>query len=492
MSNKLLYTGSEWDFEKLERTWAVIDDIGKNQLGFDYYPPQIEIISAEQMLDNYSQHAMPVMYQHWSFGKSFIQNEQDYKKGRSGLAYEVVINTNPSIAYLMETNSMTMQALVLAHASVGHSSFFKTNYLFREWSDADTIIDYLKFARTYISECEQKYGFEEVEELLDACHSLQLNGIDRYKKPHLKKEMEKKKRDERLKHEEMSFNDLWRTVPNKSGPIEYNDEPLKSVFLPEENILYFIEKYSPVLKPWQREIVRIVRKIAQYFYPQRQTSLMNEGWATLNHYTIMNMLYDQGYIDTGSLLEALKNHCAVISQPAWDSKNYSGINVYALGFAIMNDLKRMCSAPDQEDLYYFPQLCNTDWRESLQEVVRNYRDESFVMQFLSPKVARQFNLFSIKTDEEKGYYTVADVDPEDDLVNLRKILSAQYDLSKRVPHIEIVHVDWEGDRSMTLHHYTHNDVLLDHEDLRRTGEYLNILWGHTIRFDYKTYNGEDL
>ena len=95
----------------------------------DTYSNQLEIISAEQMLDAYASVGMPIGYNHWSFGKHFIQNEQSYRRGRMGLAYEIVINSDPCIAYLMEENSMMMQALVMAHACFGHNSFFKGNYL---------------------------------------------------------------------------------------------------------------------------------------------------------------------------------------------------------------------------------------------------------------------------------------------------------------------------------------------------------------------------
>src|ERR1051326_6673044 len=147
MSKKPLFVGSEWDVPLLEIIWKAIDTMATKQFGLDYYRPQIEIITSEHMLDAYRSVAMPVMYNHWSFGKTFIQNERQYNKGIQGLAYEVVINTNPCIAYLMENNTATLQALVLAHASCGHSHFFKNNYLFKKWTDADTIIDYLKFAR---------------------------------------------------------------------------------------------------------------------------------------------------------------------------------------------------------------------------------------------------------------------------------------------------------------------------------------------------------
>ncbi len=168
MSKKLLFKGSEWNLPLIEKMWTTIEGIGRKKFGLDPYPVQIEIITAEQMLDCYSNAAMPINYGHWSFGKTFIQNERQYNKGMMGLAYEVVINTNPCITYLMENNSATLQALVISHAGVGHSHFFKNNYLFKKWTDADTICDYLKFAKNFIKKCEEKYGEKRVELLLDS------------------------------------------------------------------------------------------------------------------------------------------------------------------------------------------------------------------------------------------------------------------------------------------------------------------------------------
>lgn len=481
MTSKLLFSDSEWDFETLEKTWKCIDDIGKNTLGFDYYDAQIEVISSEQMLDNYSTHAMPNMYNHWSFGKSFIQNEQGYNKGQQGLAYEVVINTNPSIAYLMENNTMTMQALVLAHASVGHSSFFKTNYLFTGWTEADSILDFLKFAKNFILKCEEQYGATEVEYILDAAHSLQLHGVDKYKKNRKSDAEHAKMREERENVKEQTFSDVWRTVaaPFKIEPIKWDDK-----YFSEENLLYFIEKNSPILQDWQRELLGIVRRISQYFYPQRQTGLMNEGFACLSHHTIMTEMFDRGHINEGSYLEFLQSHSSVVYQPEWQDKWYSGINIYALGYAMMRDIKRMCISPDKEDLKWFPEMCNTDWRETVKHIVANYRDESFVMQFLSPKIIRNFKLFSLDNDSSKDYYQVGATHDDDDVYDMRKILSSQYDLSRAIPQIEIVHVDWNGDRTLSLIHIVHDDKLLEFKEARKTMEYIHHLWGFTVNLEY--------
>jgi spore cortex formation protein SpoVR/YcgB (stage V sporulation) len=147
------------------------------------YPNQLEVITAEQMMDAYASVGMPMIYRHWSYGKQFISTEKNYKRGHMGLAYEIVINSDPCIAYLMEENTMAMQALVIAHAAYGHNSFFKGNYLFRMWTDASSIIDYLVYARHYIAECEERHGIDAVEDLLDSCHAMMNYGVDRYKRP---------------------------------------------------------------------------------------------------------------------------------------------------------------------------------------------------------------------------------------------------------------------------------------------------------------------
>src|SRR5262249_11590436 len=124
--------GADWDFDLLERYDEAIAEVAAG-FGLDTYPNQIEIITSEQMLDAYATSGLPVGYTHWSYGKEFIRNEQAYRRGMQGLAYEIVINSNPCIAYLMEENTMTTQALVIAHASYGHNSFFKGNHLFQQW-----------------------------------------------------------------------------------------------------------------------------------------------------------------------------------------------------------------------------------------------------------------------------------------------------------------------------------------------------------------------
>ncbi|MEZ5477983.1 MAG: SpoVR family protein [Thiolinea sp.] len=219
--------------------------------------------------------------------------------------------------------------------------------------------------------------------MLDSCHALMNYGVDRYQRPTPVSETEKQRQKEREEYIQQHINDLWRTLPRQQDRGEADAiDRRKFPKDPQENILYFVEKNSPSLSNWQREIVRIVRKIAQYFYPQRQTQVMNEGWATFWHYTILNEMYDEGLVNEGFMMEFLTSHSNVVMQPGFDSPYYSGINPYALGFAMMRDIRRICEHPDEEDRRWFPNIAGSDWISTLDHVMRNFRDRSFHPQFM--------------------------------------------------------------------------------------------------------------
>lgn len=409
---RLLFEGADWDFSTLQRIHDACEEIALGELGLDVYPNQIEVITSEQMLDAYSSTGMPLFYRHWSFGKHFAHHETFYRRGMRDLAYEIVINSSPCISYLMEENTATMQTLVTAHAAFGHNHFFKNNYLFKLWTDAEGILDYLDFAKGYITRCEERYGEAAVERTLDAAHALMSHGVHRYAgKTTIDLRQEEKRQQERRAHEEQMFNDLWRTVPvgkaRKAGDIGL-EKRRAALGLPQDNILYFLEKSAPRLQPWQREILRIVRHVAQYFHPQRQTKVMNEGTATFVHYQIMTRLHERGQISDGNFLEFLKSHANVVFQPSYDDRRFSGFNPYALGFAMMQDIERIVTNPTEEDRAWFPDIAGRgDAMAVLRDIWANYRDESFISQFLSPNMIRQLRLFHLYDDPEQteGYWS---------------------------------------------------------------------------------------
>ena len=481
-----LYEGADWSFETLRRIHDACEEVALRELGLDVYSNQIEVITAEQMLDAYSSIGMPLFYKHWSFGKHFAQHETLYRKGLRGLAYEIVINSSPCISYLMEENTATMQALVIAHAAFGHNHFFKNNYLFRQWTDAEGILDYLAFAKSYIASCEERHGEAAVERTLDAAHVLMSHGVHRHPgKRTLDLATEERRARERREQQERIFNDLWRTVPTGPGKSRsaLSLERRRALLgLPQDNILYFLEKSAPRFASWQRELIRIVRHVAQYFYPQGQTVVMNEGVATYVHYRIMTALHGRGAISDGNFLEFLQSHTNVVFQPGYDDPHYSGLNPYALGFAMMQDLERIATAPTDEDRAWFPDIAGRgDAMALLRETWANYRDESFIAQFLSPHLMRQLRLFHIHDDpaDEEGV-RVAAIHDERGYRRVRRTLARQYDVGVIDPNIEVVDVDLAGDRRLVLHHAVAAGALLEPADAGRVLQHLADLWSYDV------------
>jgi len=476
----IISSGQEWSFEQIEEIYDHIERVARDKYDLNFYPNQLEIITSEQMLDAYAANGLPLYYPHWSFGEQYVKQLDAYKRGYMGLAYEIVINSNPCIAYLMEENTLMMQTLVIAHASFGHNHFFKNNYLFKQWTDADGIIDYLAFAKKYIRECEELYGIDEVEAIIDAAHSLERYGVNKYQRPpSLSAAKEEARRKEREEYRQSQLNDIWRTIPNtKKAEAE---EIMRFPQEPQENLLYFIEKNAPRLETWKREIIRIIRKVSQYFHPQAQTKLMNEGCATYFHYKIIHDLYDEGIIDNGAMLEFFHSHTGVTYQP-----DFGSINPYALGFAMYQDIERVATEPTDEDREWFAGqdwVGSGDWLGTIKWAIENFKDESFIQQFLSPKVIRDFKLFVIHDDEHDPMLEISAIHNKSGYKTVREALSRQYNIGYMIPDIQVYDIDRWGDRTMTLRHYMVNKRPLDQETTVSTLRHLRYLWEYNIRLE---------
>lgn len=476
--SKLLFQNNHWTMDTLADINEACQEIAVDELKLSCYPNVLEVISADQMLDAYTSHGLPAMYKHWSYGKRSIQEIKSYEKGWSGLAYEIVINSNPTISYLMETNSATMQALVIAHAAYGHNNFFKSNYLFKQWTDATNIIDYLVYARDYIARCEERYGIDAVERVLDACHAIQHYSVDKYKRPSKQsneKERLKKEREQLVRDQNVDA--FWdRIVIPATKETAESDDIGNIVTSPEENLLYFIEKNSPVLKEWERETCRIVRKIAQYFYPQRQTQVMNEGWASTVHYYIMNRLHQKGLVSDGNHLEFLASHTSVVNHQPMSAN----INPYWLGFNMFAEIKRVCQNPTKEDEQWFPELVGQDWLKSWHYAVENFRDESFIRQYLTPKFMREGKFLLAEDQPEEDRLVIRSIHNDRGYEKIRNGLAESRSLSVTVPDIQITGYSPNSDRTLLLTHYVSNGVELKPKDANKTLEYIHKLWGFPV------------
>jgi len=474
----------DWSHESLQKTWEIVEKLAKEKYKLDFYNPHFEIVSFEDMLHIYTG-SMPIMYEHWSFGKAYEELYKKYRNNRTGIAYEVIFNTNPALCYLLEHNSPTMQGLVFAHAAVGHSAFFKNNFLFKEMTKANQIIPFLKNAKQFISECEVKYGNENVSNLLDACHALSLYAIDRMPK---KEKTNAEKRDRELKRIETKQKEYDKKIEAfKSSNQDSNK--MSGGRLREENILKFISKFAPTLKPWEREIIRIYCHIQQYLYPQMQTKLSNEGFASFWHYTIMQDLADQKILESGNVFEFLHSHCAVLAQPTFDSKYYYGINPYKLGFSIYEDIKRICTNPTEEDKEWFPHLIGKDWVKEVQYAAYNFKDSSFVLQYLSPKVMRDFKLFVINDNQENEHIVVSDIHDDEGYKTIRRKLSESYDFSSRLPDIYVEGWDVKRTRKLYVVFQERDNVELNFDSGEKVANYIKELWKFPIVFKYIKTDG---
>ena len=224
-----------------------------------------------------------------------------------------------------------------------------------------------------------------------------------------------------------------------------------------------------------------MRKLAQYFYPQGQTKIMNEGWATYWHYTLLNHLHQKGLVTDGFMLEMLQSHTNVTWQPAFDQPGYQGINPYALGYAMMQDIRRICERPTAEDRQWFPDIAGSDWKKTLDFAMRNFKDESFIGQYLSPKLIREFHLFAVADHESRDHLEIAAIHNEHGYANLRKLLAQQHCLDQHLPDIQVLNYERHGDRSLVLLHQKHRGRPLVENESDQVLKHLRRLWGFDVR-----------
>ncbi|MDR3570999.1 MAG: SpoVR family protein [Candidatus Pacebacteria bacterium] len=500
MSKLLFRCGQPWTEQMLRDTLDACLEIAYNDLGLDLYPNQVIVCSERGMLD-FLITGSPHSYPHWSFGKRAMGLQHERLNGE-GLAFEVVIGTNPCMSWNMASNTAAEMALVLAHAAVGHNHFFKNNHLYRKHMDAEGFADYSMKARDMILDFEHRFGIQAVEEVLDACHALAYPcGLFRDGPPEpFDAEREKKRIAQYMRELEQSFDaSLAETAPATAKLMQRRMElPEKGITYPQENVLFFVEQYAPKLKSWQREVVRLVRTLHQQtMVPGVQTRVMNEGMAVFTHNYIVRRLYDDERIDDGTFLEMIRSNTNVIKQPL--TKDVGALvplkNPYTIGYRIMQEIVRVVGMPEDdkaffkgwidtegptaEDKQFLPFLAGKkNWREAIKDAVANYNDPSFIQQFMTPRLIRELGLF--KTMDMGEYLLVTDVSDEFGYENIRLAVAREHSFEGALPHIAVVKADLDGDRKLTLEHKRYNDIELDKLDAERTVTLLEKLWGYKV------------
>lgn len=387
--------------------------------GLNFYNQEFEIINYEDMIGYESYVGMPSHYPHWSYGKSYERIKTLHKYNLTGLPYEMVINSNPCIAYLMKDNSLLIQILTIAHV-YAHNDFFKNNRLFNKGTKAEYAVETFKNhanrIRDYIS--DPSIGYAKVEKILNAAHAvkLQTERIIDYRNNKREKEESKSA----LTEHKSDFPNLDRYSRREMNDTEAGNQEIKIPEEPQEDILSFVAEYGR-LQDWEKDILSIVREEALYFIPQIETKIMNEGWASFWHYTILNNLE----LPQNMHFEFLRKHNEVIRPLK------SSINPYFIGFKII------------ENLY------NTQGKDKIFEVRENERDQSFIRRYLTQELCSEMNLFEyISTGNE---YMISEVSDDEGWKMVRDTLCNTVGIGS-VPTIKVT--EWSPKE---------NTLFLEHE-----------------------------
>jgi stage V sporulation protein R len=399
----------------------------------DPFPIEYEFIDYYSMMAAMAFHGMPTHYNHWSFGKSFERTHRMYDLGAEGLPYELIINANPSVAYMMRENPLYLQILIMAHC-VGHSDFFKNNRTFKG-TRPDTIVGRSRAAKkrfqSYVE--SQHIGIDKVEQVIDACHAIQFQ----CSRPGWIRQT----REEIVQN----YIDAKAQDPEGTTDLDINANPLK----PDYDVLAFISENAK-LPTWKKDIIDVCRDEGQYFWPQIQTKIMNEGWASYWHYTILHELN----LPPELHVPFIKSHNQVIRP------HIGGINPYHLGFHLFQRIKE---------------------RHGIEEcfIAREvHRDSAFLQQYLTREDCEDLNLFSY-SEKKSGSVTIDDVSDEEGWKHVRNDLVNSVS-GGGIPVLRVQSTGRNGSMHI-MHEHDGRDLQLD--EAKATLKHLTCLWGNSVSLE---------
>jgi len=423
---------SDWNFELLEEWDVKITKLAKEK-GLDWFPIIYETCDYYQMIGHMSYHGLPSHYGHWSYGKAFERTHQLYQAGMEGLPYELIINSNPSIAYLMKENPMYLQLLIMCHCT-GHSDFFKHNRTFQHTRPETTCSRFRnakKRIQGYIE--DPSIGVESVEKILDAAHAIKYQ-MDRNLAL-------------KLSHSELKEEYTRRIKNDESGA--YEDFAIEKIPLePDYDVLGFVIEHSKNLKPWQIDLIDVVRRESLYFMPQIKTKIMNEGWASFWHYRLMHELdLPQEYH-----IPFLKSHNQVIRP------HIGALNPYHVGFYMFQKIEERYGI---ERCFLAREICH---------------DESFLREYLTEEDCRELNLFSY-SKKRKDIFTIDEISDEDGWKKIRDDLIKNVGAGT-IPKIYVESIE-DGNVLVLQHEHDGRDLELNYAD--EVVKHVSTLWGDVVK-----------
>ncbi len=447
-----------WDVRDLEYWDARIREKAQ-EFGLTCYDQEFELCDHTQMLSLMAYSGMPSHYPHWSYGKSFERQKTLYDHGVSGLPYEMVINSDPCLAYLMRQNSLALQILTIAHV-YGHNDFFANNFTFSH-QHANLVVENFKNhanrVRGYVA--DPSIGQEKVEAVLDAAHALSLQSR---RNPGIRQRSPEEQREAALAAAG-GPSDPFHAVHKRPGYVipELNRVPLE----PEENILLFIRDYAPHQADWQKDLLTIVHEETQYFLPQIETKIMNEGWACYWHRAIMNSLD----LPSELHMEFLVRHNQVVRPIPGD------INPYHLGLKVWDDIVRRYDNPTPEEIELYGKP-DRSGRDAIFQVREVDRDVSFLRRFLTQPLMREMDMIEVEPQGED--LVVSKISDENDWLKVKNTLLAFIGMGS-TPVIRIIDADHGGNHTLLLQHdFDGRELLIEYAE--KTLRHLHQLWGRRV------------
>ncbi len=447
--------GIEFMEKNINHAIAEITEIASG-FGLDYYPMRYEICPAD-IIYTFGAYGMPTRFTHWSFGKQFHKMKLQYDFGLSQI-YELVINSNPCYAFLLDTNSLMQNKLIIAHV-LAHCDFFKNNVRFS--NTRRDMVESMTATAERIASYEMIYGKDEVESFLDAVLAIQEHIDPSIIRPKLPDYNLDEEEEEVVR--KTPYDDLWNigkpVIDNKSIPQNRKKFPPK----PEKDLLLFIEEYSRELEDWQRDILTMMREEMLYFWPQLETKIMNEGWATFWHQRILREMD----LTTDETIEFATLNANVV-QPSTTT-----INPYYLGLKIFEDIEKRYDHPTKEMMKLGVKL--KSGRDKMFEVREIESDISFIRNYLTKELVKQEDLYLF--EKKGGNYQITDKDYEnvrDQLVSMR--------VNGSFPYIVVENGDYSRNGELYLKH-GYEGTELDPRYLENVLPYIYQLWGRPVHME---------
>jgi stage V sporulation protein R len=443
--------------EEMKALEAAIDQITEIASGFglDFYPMRYEICPAD-IIYTFGAYGMPTRFSHWSFGKNFNKMKLQYDLGLSKI-YELVINSNPCYAFLLEGNSLVQNKLIVAHV-LAHCDFFKNNARFSKTNR--NMVESMSATAERIRQYEMDYGAEEVERFLDAVLAIQEHVDPMLYKPYgqdknryLEWRMKEEKNRSAKPPAPSPYDDLWvlddtdsekdKGKKNEAEALDHRRIPPH----PEKDLVWFIQEFSPVLEDWQRDIMSMIREEMLYFWPQIETKIMNEGWATFWHQRIMREMP----LTSEETIEYAKLNAAVV-QPSRHS-----LNPYYLGLKIFEDIEKRYG------------------RDHMFDVREMDSDLSFIRNYLTKELTEELDLYIFEKKGAEWYIT------DKTWENIRDQLVYSR-VNGGFPYLEITDGDYMRSGELHIVH-RYEGIELDLKYVEHTMPYLVRLWGKPVHLE---------